>query len=75
MWDSGRGLRWRWAWRVADGAPQATRKQAEAEAETPDPCEGRTIWNSDGANGWALICPPPVGTQNLETQTGREATT
>lgn len=24
-----------------------------------DPCEGRTIWNSDGMNGPCLICPPP----------------
>lgn len=24
-----------------------------------DPCEGRTIWNSDGIDGPCLICPPP----------------
>ena len=25
-----------------------------------DICEGRTIWNSDGTEGPALICPPPT---------------
>jgi len=29
-------------------------------ARAADPCEGRTIWNSDGTTGPCLICPPPV---------------
>ena len=38
----------------------------KANAE-PDPvadiCQGRTIWNSDGTDGPALICPPPAPRQ------------
>lgn len=47
---------------LSKGWDHFTTAPAKPEPPPPqddDPCQGRTIWNSDGTDGPCLICPPP----------------